>query len=81
MAVGRQEIKGTKILNEINSSNIIRTEYDTEDKTMFAEFKNGTRYEYEEVPHNVYAEFRLSESQGKYFNSKISKVYKYKKLP
>ena len=81
MAVGRQEIKGTKILNEINSSNIVRTEYDTEDKTMIAEFKNGTRYEYEEVPHSVYAEFRLSESQGKYFNSKISKVYKYKKLP
>jgi hypothetical protein len=81
MTVGRQEIKGTKILNEINSSNIVRTEYDTEDKTMIAEFKNGTRYEYEEVPHNVYAEFRLSESQGKYFNSKISKVYKYKKLP
>ena len=81
MAVGRQEIKGTKILNEINSSNIIRTEYDTADKTMIAEFKNGTRYEYEEVPHNVYAEFRLSESQGKYFNSKISKVYKYKKFP
>ncbi len=81
MAVERQEIKGTKILNEINSSNIVRTEYDTADKTMIAEFKNGTRYEYEEVPHNVYAEFRLSESQGKYFNSKISKVYKYKKLP
>lgn len=81
MAVGRQEIKGTKILNEINSSNIIRTEYDTADKTMITEFKNGTRYEYEEVPHSVYAEFRLSESQGKYFNSKISKVYKYKKLP
>ena len=45
MGVGRQEIKGTKILNEINSSNIVRTEYDTEDKTMIAEFKNGTRYE------------------------------------
>ena len=40
---------------------------------MITEFKNGTRYEYEDVPHNVYAEFRLSESQGKYFNSKISK--------
>ena len=81
MAVGRQDNKGTKILNEINSSNIVRTEYDTADKTMIAEFKNGTRYEYEDVPHNIYAEFRLSESQGKYFNSKISKVYKYKKLP
>ena len=79
MGVGRQEIKGTKILNEINSSNIVRTEYDTEDKTMIAEFKNGTRYEYEEVPHNVYAEFRLSESQGKYFNENIAKSHKYVK--
>ena len=39
MAVGRQEIKGTKILNEINSSNIIRTEYDTADKTMIPNLK------------------------------------------
>ena len=81
MGVGRQDIKGTKIFNEINSSNLTRTEYDTADKTMIAEFKNGSRYEYEDVPHEVYAEFRLSESQGKYFNTKISKVYKYKKLP
>ena len=36
---------------------------------------------YSSPDYNVYAEFRLSESQGKYFNSKISKVYKYKKLP
>ena len=77
MAVGRQDIKGTKILNEINSSNIVRTEYDTADKTMITEFKNGTRYEYEDVPHNVYAEFRLSESQGKYFNSKIIRRNNY----
>jgi hypothetical protein len=47
---------------------------------MVVEFKNGTRYEYDEVPHNVYAEFRLSESQGKYFNTKISKTYKFNKL-
>ena len=46
MGVGRQEIKGTKILNEINSSNIVRTEYDTADKTMISEFKNGTLYDY-----------------------------------
>lgn len=32
MAVTREEIKGTKILNEIESSNIVRTEYDVETK-------------------------------------------------
>ena len=48
-------------------------------KKMIAEFKNGAKYEYEEVPHKVYAQFRLAESQGNFFNTKISKVYKYKK--
>ena len=65
MAITKQEIKGTKILNEVNSSNMSRTEYDIEDKTMIVEFKNGARYVYEDVPHEVYAEFRLAESQGK----------------
>lgn len=80
MGIIKEEIKGTKIINEIQSSNLVRTEYDVETKKMIAEFKNGTRYEYDEVPHNVYAEFRLSESQGKYFNTKISKTYKFNKL-
>ena len=81
MGVKRQTIEGTKIINEIDSTNIVRTIYDTEDNSLVAEFKNGSKYEYEKVPHEVYAAFRLSESQGKFFNSKISKVYKYKKLP
>jgi len=80
MAILKEEIKGTKIFNEIQSSNLVRTEYDTELKTMIAEFKNGTRYEYEEIPHNIYTKFRMSESQGKFFNTEISKKYKYKKV-
>ena len=73
MGVKHQKIEGTKIINEIDSTNIVKTTYDTADNSLVAEFKNGTKYEYEQVPHNVYAEFRLSESQGKYFNSKYGK--------
>ena len=51
MGVIKEEIKGTKILNEIESSNLIKTEYDTETKKLVAEFKNGMIYEYEEHPH------------------------------
>ena len=54
MAVTREEIKGTKIINEIDSSNIVRTEYDTVTKKMITEFKNGLRYEYEDVPQQIY---------------------------
>ena len=80
MAVKKEIIDGTKIINEIESTNIVRTEYDTTTKKMIAQFKNGTRYEYEDVPHNVYTKFRLAESQGNYFTTDISKKFKYKKV-
>ena len=80
MAVKKEIIDGTKIINEIESTNIVRTEYDTATKKMIAEFKNGAKYEYEDVPHNVYTKFRLAESQGKYFTTDISKKFKYKKV-
>jgi hypothetical protein len=80
MAITKEQIVGTKILNEIESSNIVRTEYDTVTKKMIAEFKNGSRYEYDDVPHQKYTEFRSSQSQGNFFNKNISKTYTHKKL-
>jgi hypothetical protein len=80
MAITKTEIIGTKILNEINSSNLVRCEYDTETSKFVVEFKNGTKYEYEKVPHSVFSQFRLSESQGKFFSKEISRKYKYTKL-
>ena len=80
MAITKEEIKGTKIINEIKSSNIKKTEYDTETKSLVVEFNNGHRYEYEAVPHQSYTAFRAAPSQGKYFTTDISKKYKYKKL-
>lgn len=52
MAITKEEIQGTKIINEIKSSNIAKTEYDTETKKLVVEFNNGARYEYDEVPTN-----------------------------
>jgi hypothetical protein len=80
MGITKEEIKGTKIINEIKSSNIRKTEYDTETKKLVVEFNNGFKYEYEEVPHQIYTKFRMAESQGKFFVSDISKTFKYKKL-
>ena len=80
MAILSETISGTKIMNEIQSSNIKKTEYDTETKKLMVEFNNGVKYEYDEVPHQLYTQFRMSESQGKFFTSKISKTFKYKKI-
>jgi hypothetical protein len=80
MAITKETIQGTKIINEIKSSNIKLTEYDTESKKLVVEFNNGFKYEYDEVPHQTYTKFRISESQGKFFTTEIAKKFKYKKL-
>ena len=80
MAITKETIQGTKIINEIKSSNIKSSEYDTESKKLVVEFNNGFKYEYDDVPHQTYTRFRLSESQGKFFTTDIAKKYKYKKL-
>ena len=80
MAILKETIVGTKIMNDIKSSNIKHTVYDTETKKMLVEFNNGLKYEYSEVPLQIYTQFRMTESQGKFFSSKISRTYKYVKL-
>ena len=80
MGIKSQTIEGTKIINEIESSNLVKTIYDTADSTLIAEFKNGTQYKYENVPHMEYAKLRSAESQGTYFNTQIAKKYKYSKV-
>jgi len=80
MAIVKEEIIVTKIKNEIKTSNIKSTEYDTETKDLVVEFNNGLKYKYDGVPHQVYTRLRLSESQGKFFTTDIAKKYPYKKL-
>lgn len=80
MAILKETIKGTNIICEIESSNITKTDYNTETKKLIVDFKTGTQYEYDEVPHEVYTRFRMAESQGSFFNKNIAKTFKYKKL-
>jgi hypothetical protein len=80
MSIVKEEIKGTKIFNEIKSSNIKSSVYDTETKKLIVEFNTGVKYEYENVGHQIYTQFRMSKSQGQFFSSKIAKNFKYTKL-
>lgn len=79
MAILKEEIVGSVIINEIESSNIVRTEYDTLSKKLLVEFKHGGSYVYDDVPHQIYTQFRLAPSQGSFFSKNISKTFKYKK--
>lgn len=63
----------------IDSSNIIKSEYDELKKSLVLTFKAGTQYKYHDVLHRDYVRFEVSESQGSVFN-KTMKNYKYEKM-
>ena len=80
MSIIKEIIDGHKIINEISSSNIKKTIYDTQEKKLYVTFNNGTVYMYLNVPHQIYTRFRLSKSQGQFFSMEISKKYEHKKI-
>jgi hypothetical protein len=63
----------------LNSSNILKSEYNEKDKTLIMTFKGGTRYKYFDVLHRDYIRLEISESQGGVFN-KTMQNYKFEKL-
>ena len=80
MSIKSEKIIGKKIICEIDSSTVKIAEYDTSTKKLLVTFKGDIQYEYDEVPHDVFTKFRMSESQGSFFNKEIGKKYEYRKI-
>jgi len=80
MSILKEVIEGKIISVDINSSNLTRAKYDTEKRELDVIFKNGSIYQYIDVPWNIFTSFRLSESQGKYFSAEIKNKYTFKKI-
>ena len=79
MGIISEKIEGKLILVEVQSSNIKSAQYNTESEDLTITFNNGAIYEYNKVPWTKFTKFRMSESQGKYFNENIGKAHKYTK--
>jgi len=77
MAIKTEKTKENLILNEYKSSNILSSVYDTDSKRLQVTFKGGRTYMYDGVPRDIFNKMRLAESQGKFFNSNISRKYRY----
>ena len=60
----------------VESSAIKSIGYDNEG-SLFIEFKQGTVYEYKNVPKPIYEDFLKSESKGRFFNMNIHSLYNY----
>ncbi len=67
-------------LDTETSSLLTRAEYDPLMHHMHIWFKNsGARYTYKGVPEETWAEFKASESKGKYFHMFIKNVFSFQK--
>jgi len=75
----RRDVKGNQVTAYYNSSNILSSIYDTNNKTLEVVFKRGARYLYEGVDNVDYMRFELADSQGQVLNSHIKK-YTFTKL-
>lgn len=62
------------------SSNVKSIGYDPESATLEVEFNNGSVYEYYEVPEEVYNDFLVASSKGKYLFHHIKNVYEYARI-
>ena len=67
-------------MQPVESSNLTAIGYDAERKILAVKFKNGTVYNYSDVPEKTFEELRSSESIGKFFHSRIKNIFKYLKI-
>lgn len=61
-------------MKEVTSSNISHIGH--EGTTLTVRFKNGTEWNYHDVPAEVHAELMGANSIGSYFAAKIRRAYK-----
>lgn len=66
---------------KVESSNVAAFKYDSDSRTLYTKFKNGSVYEYDDVPESVGAASRFQESPGKYIWQVMRKNgYAYKQI-
>lgn len=59
----------------INSSRIKKAAYIKEESALVLVFNDGREYEYDDVPHSIYASLIASKSPGTFFESQIKNKY------
>lgn len=64
----------------VTSSNVAAVGYDVNTMTLEVEFKNGSVYQYFDVPEAVYQEFMTAGSVGTYLNQNIKNSYRYAQI-
>tara|TARA_A100001037_G_C14601017_1_gene392932 strand:+ start:93 stop:383 length:291 start_codon:yes stop_codon:yes gene_type:complete len=67
----KETIEGNKRVAHYNSSNVLKSVYETNTNRLSLYFKSGFIYEYSSVGNSDYMKFATAESQGKVFHKVI----------
>ena len=74
---------GDQLMNWIDSpssSNITRFGYDDATQVLYVEFKNGSVYQYFDIPENVFEQMKAASSKGQFLAQNIKGAYRYARL-
>lgn len=64
----------------VTSSNVADVGYDAVSMTLEIGFKDGSVYQYFDVPESLHQELMCAESVGKFLNAHIKNSYRYTKI-
>lgn len=64
----------------VSSSNIEAIGYDEDSQTLQVEFKNGSCYQYFDVPEHIFIGLRDAGSVGAYLSANIKGVFRFSKI-
>lgn len=62
------------------SSNLKSARYDGDSSTLEVSFKNGTTYQYFDVPQQIADDFNGAESKGTFLAAQVKGHFRYSKL-
>ena len=65
---------------QVESSNIEAVGYDPERHVLTVQFRNGSTYEYEEVPSSKHQDLMAADSKGGFLNKEIKGSHSYRKI-
>jgi len=64
----------------VDSSNLKSVGYDVNTKILEIEFRDGSVYQYYEVPLSIYEGLMNASSHGKFFHAYVRNVYRYRRI-
>lgn len=65
---------------KVESSNISAVGYDMNFGSLIVEYKSGNKYQYKNVPYELYENLLKAESKGRFVNENVKGKFEYNRL-